>query len=146
MQNSNKISVNGDSFKLKNSSFEIHLRDISSDNQVYIFISYDDGFGKKIKVPCDMKDVSFLLPGTGMAITVDRDNSIPLLLCSKYSHNHITEDRRKQNGKDIIIKVNGIYDVDKYAKGILNTIIFVDRNRNNRIEKDEINIFKINIK
>ena len=53
---------------------------------------------------------------------------------------------RKQNGKDIIIKVNGIYDVDKCAKGILNTIIFVDRNRNNRIEKDEINIFKINIK
>jgi hypothetical protein len=147
-QNKAVLQNNGGFYKIANSPFEISLQGIDAENPVYIVAGFDDSFQKSLKVPSMMKDVSYFLPGTGMAIEINKkDRSIPLLMCGKYSHNHVTEDRRTRQGNDITIKISGIYEIEKKISGSkeIHLIIFADKNKNESVDKDEIAFIKLKI-
>jgi hypothetical protein len=127
-------------YKITNTPFDIIINGIGKNDAVYIYTRHNDDFKNDIKIPSPVTGISFFLPGTGMAVKAEGNGMIPLYICSKYSHNHITEDRRIRKGNDIVIKITGIYEVydSNKVKDKIFMAVFSDKNNNQIIEKGEI--------
>jgi hypothetical protein len=135
-------------YKITDKPFQISINEIPKESAVYIFAFNDDSFQKKFVIPSAIKNVTFFLPGTGMAVEINKkDGSIPLFICSKYSHNHVTEDRRSIKGNGALINISGIYEADKKIEGHMELylIIFVDKNKNDIIDDGESAFLKIKL-
>jgi hypothetical protein len=144
-QNGTNINGLNDFYTIEDRKFNILVNNVN-DKTICIFAYHSEEMFTKYSYPVKCENTVIFHPATALIDSANANKEITLTINREMQHNVITPEKRTNSNGTAVIKIKDIADTDDKFNGMLYLTIFVDFNKNDIIENNEIkNIYiKIN--